>query len=423
MWNIGQVGTPVTDLIITPIDQKLVRGALELERTERGLLPHRLPAWVRTQFPEEYLMRVEAQPSGVRLVFHTKATTIELDTVPAKTAYVGVTTLPDGSYDLVIDGEPAGSGTVPGGDLYTIDMATQATTITKGEAGTLRFAGLPARQKTVEIWLPQSETTELVSLRTDAPVQPDGGAVKPSGVLSGNVDGGAVKPSGALSGDTVPENGRVWLHHGSSISHGSTAASPTTTWPAVAARRGEVELINLGLSGNALLDACVARVLRDTPADLISLKLGINIVSGDLMRRRAFIPAVHGFLDTVRDGHPDTPLLVVSSVLCPIFEDTPGPGTMSMDTGALRFSATGDPADRERGKLTLGVVREELSRIVAERSADDPNLHYLDGRSLYGEPDYAESPLVDEIHPAPPSHRLIGERFADQVFGAGGVFA
>ena len=29
----------------------LVRGALELERTERGLLPHRLPAWARAQAP------------------------------------------------------------------------------------------------------------------------------------------------------------------------------------------------------------------------------------------------------------------------------------------------------------------------------------------------------------------------------------
>ena len=43
------------------------------------------------------------------------------------------------------------------------------------------------------------------------------------------------------------------------------------------------------------------------------------------MRRRAFTPAVHGFLDTIREGHPDTPLLVVSPILCPIHEDTPGP--------------------------------------------------------------------------------------------------
>ena len=29
--------------------ETLVKGALELERTDRGLLPHRLPAWARAQ--------------------------------------------------------------------------------------------------------------------------------------------------------------------------------------------------------------------------------------------------------------------------------------------------------------------------------------------------------------------------------------
>ena len=75
---------------------------------------------------------------------------------------------------------------------------------------------------------------------------------------------------------------------------------------------GGVELINLGLGGSALLDPFTARTMRDTPADLISVKIGINLVNADLMRLRAFIPAVHGFLDTIREGHPTTPLLVVS---------------------------------------------------------------------------------------------------------------
>ena len=68
-----------------------------------------------------------------------------------------------------------------------------------------------------------------------------------------------------------------------------------------------------------------ARVIRDTGADLISPKIGINLVNADLMRVRAFGPAVHGFLDTIRDGHPETPLLVVSPTACPIHESTPGP--------------------------------------------------------------------------------------------------
>jgi hypothetical protein len=216
------------------------------------------------------------------------------------------------------------------------------------------------------------------------------------------------------------------LHHGSSISQGSVAESPSTTWPALAAQRGGVELVNLGLAGSALLDPFTARTMRDTPADLVSVKIGINIVNLDLMRRRAFGPAVHGFLDTIREGHPDAPLLVVSPLLCPIHEETPGPGTFDVDglgSGELRFLATGDPADVPAGKLTLQVIREELARIVTQRAEADPAIHYLDGLDLYGAADHDDLPLPDALHPDGETHRLIGRRFADAAFGPGRPFA
>ena len=266
-----------------------------------------------------------------------------------------------------------------------------------GPVGTLRFSGLSGGLKNVEIWLPYDEATELVALRTDAPAEP------------------------------APDQGRrVWLHHGSSISHGSVAASPTTTWPALAAALGGVELINLGLGGSALLDPFTARAMRDTAADLISIKIGINLVNTDLMRMRAFSPAVHGFLDTIREGHPATPLLVISPILCPIHEDTPGPSlpdVAALSGGQLRFRAAGDPAERASGKLALGDIRDELSRIVAQRAAGDPCLHYLDGRELYGQADAEELPLPDQLHPDAATHRRIGEHFAKHAFTATGPFA
>ncbi|MQY36391.1 hypothetical protein SRB17_43900 [Streptomyces sp. RB17] len=381
----------------TPLTPDLLRGALDLEHTAQGLLPHRLPARARAQCSDPQLAMAESQPSGVRLVFRTRATTVELDTLPTKRVYVGAPPRPDGVYDLLVDGRPAGSGRVTGGNTLTIDMTAGTAEHRPGPAGTVRFSGLPGTAKVVEIWLPHNETTELVALRTDAPVE------------------------------AVPHQGRkVWLHHGSSISHGSDAASPTSTWPALAASLGGVELINLGLGGSALLDPFTARALRDTPADLISVKLGINVVNADLMRLRAFGPAVHGFLDTVREGHPDTPLLVVSPILCPIHEDTPGPSLPDLSAlgeGRLRFRAAGDPAEKASGKLTLGVIREELARIVHERSAEDPRLHHLDGRELYGESDFGELPLPDGLHPDAAAHRRMGERFAALAFAPGGPFA
>ncbi|MFE6633051.1 GDSL-type esterase/lipase family protein [Streptomyces tendae] len=382
------------DWITTPITRDLLRGALDLERTEHGLLPHRLPAWARAQNNDGQLAMAESQPSGVRLALRTRATALELDTLPTKRAYVGAPPRPDGVYDLLVDGRPAGRGSVAGGNTLTIDMTTGTAGVEPGPVGTLRFTDLPEGDKDIEIWLPHNETTELVALRTDAPVEP------------------------------APDPGRrVWLHHGSSISHGSDAASPTTTWPALAASLGGVELVNLGLGGGALLDPFTARAMRDTPADLISVKIGINVVNADLMRLRAFGPAVHGFLDTIREGHPTAPLLVVSPILCPVHEDTPGPLAPDFTDGGVRFVATGDPAERASGKLTLNVIRDELSRIVNRRAADDENLYHLDGRELYGEADAADLPLPDGIHPDAATHRLIGERFAKLAFADRGAFA
>ncbi|MFF3488643.1 GDSL-type esterase/lipase family protein [Streptomyces sp. NPDC002701] len=389
------------DWITTPITADLLRGALDLEHTEHGVLPHRLPARVRARYTDGQLAMAESQPSGVRLAFRTRATAVELDTLPTKRTYVGAPPRPDGVYELLVDGRPAGRGSVPDGNILTIDMTTGGAELRTGPAGTLRFTGLPEGDgdggKDVEIWLPHNETTELLALRTDAPVEP------------------------------APDRGRrVWLHHGSSISHGSDAAGPTEIWPALAASGGGVDLVNLGLAGSALLDPFIARTLRDTPADLISVKIGINVVNADVMRLRAFTPAVHGFLDTIRDGHPGTPLLVVSPILCPLHEDTPGPSAPDLahlSEGRLRFAAMGDPAEKAAGKLTLRVIRDELARIVAQRAEEDPNLHHLDGLRLYGETDFAELPLPDGLHPDAAAHRRIGERFADQVFGTGGAFA
>ncbi|MFF4343093.1 GDSL-type esterase/lipase family protein [Kitasatospora sp. NPDC001540] len=382
-------------LTTTPVTAELLRGFLDLEPTAHGLLPHRLPAAARRQIPDEQLALAEAQPSGVRLVFRTAATVVELDTLPTKRAYRGFPAPADGVYDLLVDGRLAAQATVPGGNVRLVtDLTAQTSELLEGPVGTARFTGLPAHDKEVEIWLPHNETTELVALRTDAPVTP------------------------------APDRGRrVWLHHGSSISHGSNATHPTAVWPALAAARGGVELVNLGFGGGALLDPFTARAVRDTPADLISLKIGINLVNTDAMRLRAFTPAVHGFLDTVREGHPTTPLLVVSPVLCPVQEDTPGPLMPDFADGTLKFKATGDPAERAAGRLTLTTVRAELARIVAARAAEDPNLHHLDGRELYGEADYAELPLPDEVHPDAAGHRRIAENFARLAFGPTGPFA
>ncbi|GIE36935.1 lipase [Actinoplanes italicus] len=373
--------------------RELIRGAAETEVTARGLRPHRLPAWVRDQFPDGQLLSMEGQPSGVRLVFRTTASRFDLVTHPTRIAYPGVDR-PRGRIDVYVDGELTVRDELGGGDRVEVDLASGGTSFHAGEPHTTTVSGLSDGDHRIEIWLPHNESLELVDLRADAPIEAD---------------------------DTERP---LWVHHGSSISHGSNALAPSEIWPAVAARRAGVDLRNLGLGGSAQVDPFLARVIRDAPADYISVKLGINVVNLDGMRVRTFVPAVHGFLDTIRDGHPDVPLILISPLFCGIHEDTPGPGAIdpaSIGTGQVRFVATGTPGDEALGRLTLRVIRREL-RSLADRRASDKNLHFLEGTSLYGPDDAEELPLPDALHPGPEAHQRIGTRFADYAFTGGGPF-
>lgn len=378
---------PTHDLMTsTQIDQSLLRGCVELEPTEFGLLPHRLPAKARAQSSDPQLSMVETEPSGVRLVFRTAATAIELDVLPTRRQIVGVPPRPAGVYDLCVNGRLEHQKSAQGAQILRIDMSSGTTVREPGELETLHFDGLSSDEKLVEIWLPHNEITELGDLRTNAPIV-------------------------AVPDKTKP----LWVHHGSSISHGSNAASPTGIWPHIAASLTGLELMNMGFGGSAMLDPFTARAIRDTPADIISVKIGINLVNADLMRLRAFGPAVHGFLDTIREGHPDTPLLVISPIYCPIHETTPGPGMFDLEAlamGETKFVALSKPEEVGSGKLTLAVIREHLKAIVEQRANHDANIHYLDGRALYGEEDHARTPLPDRLHPDAETHRIIGGRFA-----------
>lgn len=395
-------------MLITPVTPEFVQGAVDLEVTERGLMPHRLTPAARRHVNGPVDPTVFSDPSGVRLRLRTAAEELTLVTWPQKRITDGQPDGPPPVYDVWRSSSPDGEAdtlhaqlTAEGGTWVVLDPVT-GSEISRKETrpAQLRISGLPARPTLLEIWLPYQEWTTLVEFRSPAPVEPAG-----------------PRP-GALR----------WVHHGSSISHGAVTVGASHAWPAVAARTlsaasSPVHLTNLGFAGNAKLDPFTARTLREIPADVITLKLGINVVNGDSHTLRSFTPAVHGFLDTIREGrHAETPLVVISPIWCGIHEDTPGPVeayTARDSHGGTIFRALGDPADTARGRITLRILRQELERIIALRREEDPHLHFLSGLELYGESDAATHPFPDHLHPDTAGHRLIGERFADWALRAG----
>ena len=210
-------------LTTVPITDDLLRGALELEPTDRGLVPHWLPAGPGA-VPGPQLAMAESQPSGVRLALRTAATVVELDVLVTRREYVGAPLRPDGRFDLVVDGRPAGSTTAPGGDTWLIDMTTGSFDLRPD-----RWARSPSTRSR------PARRTSRSGCRTTK-----GHPGRAPGRRTGRA------AAGPRSAYLAPPR---QLHQPRLGGH-----EPHGTWPAVAAALAGVDLVNLGFAGSALLD-------------------------------------------------------------------------------------------------------------------------------------------------------------------------
>src|SRR5439155_18025250 len=117
-----------------------------------------------------------------------------------------------------------------------------------------------------------------------------------------------------------------WITYGSSITQCRTAASPTQTWPAIVARKRDLNLTCLGYGGQCHLDPLIARTMRDLPADYLSMCVGINIYGAATLNQRTFRPGICAFVQIVREKHPRTPFVVMPPIYSPPREATPNVG-------------------------------------------------------------------------------------------------
>ncbi|WP_309128863.1 GDSL-type esterase/lipase family protein [Microbacterium sp.] len=349
--------------------EPFVHGAGSLEPGSAGLAVHRYPANARVQVDDIMFRFAEACPVGVSLRFVAKGE-VEL-TIAATTVMQDGGAAPEVAL-MVREGESERMLPLTDPSLIVIDGDATVREMRPRPPQTVRLTA--ASGGTVEVLLPHNARVELVALAADGGIEP------------------------------WPAAGLRWTHYGSSISQGLNAVSASRTWPVAAAAQLGWRLRNLSIAGNAQLDGFAARVIRDQPADLITLKAGINLVNADSMRERTFRPAVHAFLDTIRERQPDTPIVLISALSCPIHEDSPGPVVTGEDgrARAARRAVEGDT-----GALTLSRSREILAEIVAARG--DDRLAYWDGRELLGAAD--SNALYDGLHPDQGGLDLIADRF------------
>jgi len=319
-----------------PIRSEWFEGAVSLEAGDGWPRPWRLP-FERRRLYDDVLVDRAGTSAGVRVRFRTDARRVGLAVVPLDAPR---------SFDLVV-----------GNELIE-------TALLKAGEETVRFERLAEGSKVVEVWLPQAHA---VAVRT---VLADRGA----GV------------------EAAPDRRRRWVTYGSSITHCGGAHSPARTWPAIAARRGNVHLTCLGFGGNCHLDPLVAAVIRDLPADMISLKVGVNIYGSASLSERTFWPNLAAFAQIIREKHPTTPLAVVSAIISPPRETTP--------------NAVG---------LTLVKMRQQVRAAVERmRELGDGNVRYFDGLEVFG-PELVDPCLPDGLHPNAEGYKAMGRSFVDKV--------
>ena len=321
---------------INPDDTRLKwKGVVSTEATKEGVMPWRIPFTQKDLFAWQLAERA-AMPAGVRLEFGSNTSYLEMffDSIPDRSP-----------VDIFCDGELL--ATLPTANLNF-----------------LRVENLGSKNKAIQIWLPQWGELRIKKL-----------VIENDAILT--------EPKG-------PKDTK-WVTYGSSITQCRTADSPSQTWPALVARKNDLDLTCMGYGGQCHLDPMIARTIRDLPADIISLCLGINIYGASSLNQRTFQPGILGFVQILREKHIDAPIIVMSPIYSPGREENPN----------------------EVG-MTLQVMRSEIEDSVEVlRSLGDLNIHYIDGLNIFDK--RYEKLLPDNLHPNNEGYSIMASNISDSL--------
>jgi lysophospholipase L1-like esterase len=171
-----------------------------------------------------------------------------------------------------------------------------------------------------------------------------------------------------------------WIAYGDAVTQGWIASGPAQGWAAIAARKTGLDLCNLGYAAAGCGELASAEYIASLEADVISIAYGASCWTRNPHSIGMMTEGFSSFLEIVRQGHPTTPVVVISPFLRPDAEGIPN---------------------------RLGASLSELRRAIETTTRDrivagDAALHLLMGGSIV-----SEEHLGDGIHPDDEGHRRI----------------
>ena len=172
------------------------------------------------------------------------------------------------------------------------------------------------------------------------------------------------------------------LFYGSSITQGGCASRPGNNYMNHVCRWLDADFINLGFSGSAKGELCVADYIASLDLSAFVMDYDHNAPTADYLAQTHY-----PFYRRVREARPELPIVLISA---------PCPLPAGISDGAFQFSRRRD------------VILNTYLRGV---EAGDRHLFFLDGTTLYGGRDIDAS-TVDGCHP----NDLGFYRFAQAVY-------
>lgn len=293
-----------------------------LPQTARAQIPN--GAWARAVAPDGGRIRFSADTAELRLRVEVKAG-------QRKPAF----------FDAYVGEEFAGSAKAASG----------------APAELVLFRGRKGGEKPITIYLPNNTEARVLAVGVDPKA--------------------ALRPAPAFAAKLS------LVCYGSSVLQGTGADHPGKTYPAIVARRLNLDFVNLGFGGAGKAEPAVVDLVSEPPASCYLFDLGKSYGN------QSEEPFVR-MLATIRSAHPTTPIIVVT----PIY-------------------STKEPGEKEYREKSVSLRAMMRKAGLDRRAAGDRFIAVAEGLELFGPDDQAL--FRDPQHPNDEGNERLAARLAPLV--------